>query len=231
MANLVDLRFEPEVSGGPHLIDGAAQASRINKSLYLTFKRVFDIVAVLASIPFVMPLVLLFALLVKLDGGDVFFSQQRVGRNGRTFKCWKLRTMVPDAENKLQDYLSKDPAAKAEWDEFQKLRNDPRITRIGGFLRKSSADELPQLWNILVGDMSLVGPRPMLPSQRALYPGVAYYDMRPGLTGFWQISDRNKCSFAGRASFDTLYARQMSFWTDMKVLLKTVSVVINGTGI
>jgi exopolysaccharide production protein ExoY len=190
---------------------------------YDSIKRYIDIALVLASAPVSLLLVGVFALLIWLDGGKAFFGQQRVGRNGKTFTCWKLRTMVPDAERQLEQYLERDPTARAEWDRTQKLKHDPRITRIGRFLRATSADELPQLWNVLVGDMSLVGPRPMLPEQQPLYPGTAYYDLRPGITGFWQVSDRNQSSFASRAIYDAEYARNMSFF-------KTVETVIRGTG-
>ena len=127
--------------------------------------------------------------------------------------------MVIDADQRLAAHLAADPALRAEWDETQKLKNDPRITAVGRLLRKTSLDELPQLWNVLKGDMSLVGPRPMMPEQRALYPGRAYYSMRPGLTGPWQVSDRNETSFAGRAEFDAAYARRMSLRTDLVILL------------
>lgn len=227
MVDLVDFRARPNVAGGALNADGASHGTH---GFYPAFKRIFDVVAVLISVPIVLPLIAILAVLVKLDGGAAFFGQPRVGINGRSFNCWKLRTMVVAAEEKLHEYLEQNPAARAEWDESQKLTNDPRITRLGRILRKLSADELPQLWNVLTGDMSLVGPRPMLPSQRSLYPGSAYYGIRPGLTGLWQISDRNKCSFAGRAKFDTAYVNTVSFWVDMRILLKTVRVVINGTG-
>jgi exopolysaccharide production protein ExoY len=227
MVDLVDFRASPSVAGGTSSVDGAPHTAH---GFYPTFKRIFDVVAVLIFAPFVVPFIAILAIFVKLDGGAAFFGQPRVGINGHTFNCWKLRTMVVAAEEKLEEYLEQNPAARAEWDESQKLTNDPRITRLGRILRKISADELPQLWNVLTGDMSLVGPRPMLPSQRSLYPGNAYYGIRPGLTGLWQISDRNKCSFAGRAKFDTAYANTVSFWVDMRILLKTVRVVINGTG-
>ena len=121
-------------------------------------------------------------------------------------------------------------AARAEWDETQKLKNDPRITPFGRFLRKSSLDELPQLWNVFVGDMSLVGPRPMMLNQQALYPGTAYYALRPGITGFWQTAGRNRTSFEARAEYDTSYEAELSLATDVKILARTVSVVVNGTG-
>ena len=138
--------------------------------------------------------------------------------------------MVVDADARLAAHLAADPALRAEWDETQKLKRDPRITAVGRLLRKTSLDELPQLWNVLKGDMSLVGPRPMMPEQRALYPGRAYYQMRPGLTGPWQVSDRNAVSFAGRAEFDADYARRMSLATDLCILFLTVWVVLRGTG-
>jgi lipopolysaccharide/colanic/teichoic acid biosynthesis glycosyltransferase len=194
------------------------------------FKRWFDFVAILLAAPFVLPVVLLLGLLVRRDGGPALYVQDRVGLDGRVFRIWKLRTMVVDADAKLAAHLAADPALKAEWDETQKLKHDPRITAIGRLLRKTSLDELPQLWNVLRGDMSLVGPRPMMPEQRALYPGRAYYKMRPGLTGPWQVSDRNASSFAGRAEFDADYARRMSLPTDLMLLFLTVWVVLRGTG-
>ena len=194
------------------------------------FKRFLDILLVLLSAPFVLPVVLLLGLMIARDGGSAFYSQERVGRGGRVFRLWKLRSMVVDADAKLEAYLATDPAARAEWDEHQKLKDDPRITRAGRLIRKASLDELPQLWNVLTGDMSLVGPRPMMPFQRELYPGRDYYKMRPGLTGFWQISDRNHTTFAARAAYDTQYRRRQSLLTDLYVMLATVWVVIRGTG-
>lgn len=193
-------------------------------------KRAFDILVVLmVSLP-VLAVILPMAILVALDGHNPFFLQDRVGRNGRTFRMVKLRTMVPDADAVMERHLAANPAARAEWDAFQKLRNDPRITPVGQVLRKTSLDELPQLWNVLTGDMSLVGPRPMMVSQRSIYPGTEYYAMRPGITGFWQISVRNEASFADRARFDRSYFLQLSFLTDLSVMLRTVRVVLRGTG-
>jgi exopolysaccharide production protein ExoY len=163
------------------------------------FKRWFDMALLLAAAPFVLPLILLLALFVRRDGGPAFYVQDRIGLDGRVFRIWKLRTMEVDADARL----AANPALLAEWTETQKLKNDPRVTPVGRLLRKTSFDELPQLWNVFKGDMSLVGPRPMLPEQRALYPGRAYYRMRPGLTGLWQVSDRNASSFAARAEFDS----------------------------
>ncbi|HYH45033.1 MAG TPA: sugar transferase [Thermoanaerobaculia bacterium] len=193
-------------------------------------KRGFDIAVVLLLMLMVVPVVLAFGLLIRRDGGPALYSQPRVGRGGRIFRCWKLRTMGVDADRRLAELIASDSSAHAEWATRQKLKNDPRITPIGRILRKTSLDELPQLWNVLKGDMSLVGPRPMLPDQTRLYPGRAYYSLRPGVTGFWQISDRNETSFASRASYDTAYSRRLSFVTDMLVLLATAWVVVRGTG-
>lgn len=199
--------------------------------LYTRFlKRWLDVALIVLAAPFVLPVVLILGLMVRRDGGPVFYVQDRIGLDGRVFRLWKLRTMVVDADARLAEHLAADPAMRAEWDETQKLKNDPRITATGRLLRKTSLDELPQLWNVFRGDMSLVGPRPMLPEQRALYPGRAYYTMRPGLTGPWQVSDRNASSFAGRAEFDSEYARRMSLPTDFAIMLLTVWVVLRGTG-
>lgn len=193
-------------------------------------KRALDVTLVLVAALPVALLVGVLALVIALDGRSPLFVQERVGRNGRIFRMWKLRSMVADAETRLEDCLCTSPQRRLEWDEHQKLREDPRVTRIGYLIRKTSLDELPQLWNVLRGEMSLVGPRPMLPSQRALYPGTAYYVLRPGISGYWQISERNKCSFADRAEHDTRYAREMSLGTDLRVIFCTMRVVLTGTG-
>ena len=196
----------------------------------LGVKRTIDVLSVLLSALVTLPLIAIMAFFVSLDGHSPFYSQKRVGRGGRIFTLWKLRSMVPDADARLEAHLAADPAARAEWNRTQKLKDDPRITRMWRFLRKSSADELPQLWNVLLGDMSLVGPRPMMPEQAPLYPGTAYYALRPGITGSWQVSARNESSFADRARFDNDYDRRVSLGTDLAILLATVRVVLRGTG-
>jgi exopolysaccharide production protein ExoY len=193
-------------------------------------KRALDLTLVVASAPVVLPIVATMAVLVARDGGSPFYTQFRVGKNGRPFRMWKLRTMVVDADARMTAYLDENPDARAEWDRTQKLRVDPRITRFGQVLRKTSLDELPQLWNVFRGDMSIVGPRPMMLNQQSLYPGQAYYTMRPGLTGPWQITDRNQSSFAARAEFDATYDARMSLAEDIRIMWKTVSVVVRGTG-
>ncbi|TFL17121.1 sugar transferase [Jannaschia formosa] len=195
-----------------------------------TGKRILDLILVLVSLPVWLPAILLAALAVACDGHSPFYCQPRVGRGGRVFRMWKLRSMVPGADALLERHLTRNPAARAEWNANQKLRDDPRITWIGRFLRKTSLDELPQVINVLTGEMSLVGPRPMLPAQQVLYPGSRYYALRPGLTGFWQISDRNQCRFRERARFDDAYWMAQSLRTDASVMMRTVAVVLRGTG-
>lgn len=194
-------------------------------------KRLVDIIfAMTVAVP-VGFFTLVLALWIARDGASPFYCQERIGRNGKRFTMLKLRSMVPDADRKLEAYLRANPAARLEWDEKQKLAHDPRITAIGRIIRKSSLDELPQFWNVLRGDMSVVGPRPMMTEQIDLYPGTAYFAMRPGITGFWQISERNESSFAERATHDSNYDRALSFSTDLMVVLRTFAVVLSGTGV
>jgi lipopolysaccharide/colanic/teichoic acid biosynthesis glycosyltransferase len=202
-----------------------------SRSRYFVEKRFFDVAVTLLAAPFALLIVALCAMLIRLNGGKAFFSQPRVGKGGRIFNLWKLRTMAPDADRKLAEYLASNPAAKAEWETKQKLEKDPRITWLGKYLRKYSIDELPQLLNVIAGDMSLVGPRPMLPEQRQYYPGTAYFNLRPGLTGLWQISERNGCTFIERALHDTRYSGMMSFSADLWILVRTPMVVFKGTGL
>ena len=211
---------------------GRSQAGSLSRRAYRHgLKRTFDLAVVLAAAMIWLPVIVLGAFLVLVrDGHNPFYAQKRVGRNGRVFRMWKLRSMVPDAEARLTAYLTASPVARAEWDRDQKLKDDPRITSIGRLLRKTSLDELPQLLNVLWGDMSLVGPRPMMVDQRPLYDGTSYYALRPGLTGFWQISDRNECRFIDRVRFDNAYERAVSLRTDLTVLMRTVAVVARGTG-
>lgn len=193
-------------------------------------KRFLDVIFVLFVLPGVIPLIMVLSLIVRRDGGPAFYSQSRVGRGGKIFRLWKFRSMVVDADARLEAHLAADPPARAEWEEHQKLKDDPRITSVGRIIRKASLDELPQLWNVLLGDMSIVGPRPILPDQAPLYHGKAYFHLRPGMTGLWQVSVRNEASFAERAVYDTKYAYRLSFLTDLRILFATVRVVFSGTG-
>ncbi len=194
-------------------------------------KRFFDMLIVIAALPFLLPVFLVVSAVIALDGHNPFFWQERVGLGGKRFFMWKFRTMVPDAEEHLTQYLEQNTHARAEWDEKQKLTDDPRITRFGRLLRRTSLDELPQLINVMLGDMSLVGPRPMMPSQQALYSGHAYYRLRPGVTGSWQVSERNASTFADRAKYDDSYESELSFGTDANIILRTIGVVFRCTGI
>ena len=195
-------------------------------------KRAIDIVGASIALILLAPVLLIVALLVAREGKPVFFYQTRVGRNGEGFRCYKFRSMVPDAERVLSDLLARDPAARAEWMCGQKLQKDPRITRLGRILRKTSIDELPQLWNVLKGDMSLVGPRPILPSQIVHYGRSAkwYLAMRPGITGLWQVTARGDGDFERRVRLDCAYARNYRFADDFRILFKTVRVVLSGRG-
>ena len=193
-------------------------------------KRLLDLGLLLLAAPFVLPLVALLALLIRASGGPAFFGQDRLGQGGRVFRFWKLRTMVVNAEQALERHLASDPQARAEWERHQKLTRDPRITRVGQILRATSLDELPQLWNVLWGDMSLVGPRPMLPEQEPLYPGKVHLHLRPGLTGSWQVGERHTSTFADRARYDDQYAAELSLRTDLRIILATVRVVVRGSG-
>ena len=220
----------PAFRFGPH--DSATSgAGSYQLDVYRNgLKRLFDLLAIIVTVPVTVPLIALLAVLVRLNGDHSFYSQARIGRGGRVYTMWKLRSMVMEADAALDAHLATDPAARTEWDRTQKLKSDPRITRFGRILRKASLDELPQLWNVFKGDMSLVGPRPMLPEQRQLYPGQAYYRLRPGITGMWQVSARNESSFAERAGFDADYDRTVSLGTDLGLLAATVRVVLRGTG-
>lgn len=203
----------------------------ISDRVYRGFgKRLLDLTVIVLTAPAVLIVVAILAVLVAFDGGKPFYVQKRVGRNGRIYTMWKLRSMVSDADARLETYLSKNPEARIEWDRDQKLKADPRITAFGRFLRKSSLDELPQLWNVLKGEMSLVGPRPMMPSQMAMYPGTDYYKLSPGITGMWQVSARNNSTFADRARFDADYNQSLTLGTDLRLLTATVRVVLRATG-
>ena len=219
--------FSPLNSEEPQLVQVTPSGRGPYRRL---FKRLLDVTAILMAVPVVVPVVAVAAVLVARDGGSPFYTQMRVGLGGRRFKMWKLRSMVCDADARMEAFLESDPAARQEWDSTQKLKADPRITRFGKFLRKSSLDELPQLWNVLIGDMSLVGPRPMMVNQQGLYPGTAYYALRPGITGYWQTAGRNRTTFEARAEYDDAYEAELSLVTDVKVLAATVGVVVHGTG-
>ncbi len=195
-------------------------------------KRSVDIAGALLFLLALAPVMLVLALLVRMDGGPALFAHKRIGANGRFFGCLKFRSMCLDAEKRLQDILERDPAARAEWERDHKLRNDPRVTAVGRFLRQTSLDELPQLINVLIGDMSLVGPRPIVRAEVSRY-GTAiqeYLRCRPGITGLWQTSGRNDINYDKRVELDTRYARSWSFRQDLVILFRTVGVVVKRSG-
>ncbi|WP_217808647.1 sugar transferase [Derxia lacustris] len=178
------------------------------------------------------PIFLLLTVLMAFEKGPIFFGHFRVGRDGRMFRCLKFRTMVPDAERVLQELLARDPAAREEWARDQKLMNDPRITRIGQFLRKTSLDELPQLVNVIVGDMALVGPRPVTAQELHRYGRARfhYLSVTPGITGLWQVSGRNNTTYEERVELDKHYVENCGVWFDLKILLRTAVVLVTGDG-
>jgi exopolysaccharide production protein ExoY len=208
-------------------IDAAIEQS------HTPMKRVFDFVAAAGLLVAVSPLMLVVGLLTRLhDGETALFSQERVGRGGRLFRCYKIRSMVPDAQARLNGILASDPIAREEWDLHQKLTNDPRVTPLGHFIRKTSLDELPQLWNVMKGEMSLVGPRPISVAETVRYGEAMadYRSVRPGLTGLWQVSGRSDVDYATRVALDQTYARERTFWGDVRILLLTIPAVMKSRG-
>lgn len=179
------------------------------------------------------PLMAVVAWLIwRKDGRPIFFGHYRVGRDGQMFKCWKFRSMVINSAEMLAELLKNDPAAKAEWDRDQKLTNDPRVTPVGAFLRKTSLDELPQLWNVLKGEMRLVGPRPITLGELDRYGEARwhYLNATPGMTGLWQVSGRSDTTYEERVELDRDYVEQRSLWSDAVILLKTIAVVLGKGG-
>lgn len=195
-------------------------------------KRVFDLIASILLLVVLSPLFAYLSWKIRQSGGGAIFGHVRVGQHGKLFRCLKFRTMVPDADKVLADLLASNPQARAEWERDFKLKNDPRITVIGAFLRATSLDELPQLWNVVRGEMSLVGPRPVIEEELQRYGDqVGYYlEAPPGITGLWQISGRNDISYDDRVELDCWYVRNWSLWYDLVVLVKTVKVVFRKEG-
>ncbi|MGB3337823.1 MAG: sugar transferase [Devosia sp.] len=196
-------------------------------------KRVFDLTTALAMLVFALPAMFFIAIVMfSTDRGPILFSHERIGQNGKRFRCLKFRSMVVDSQEALRRHLELFPQARAEWEATQKLRDDPRITPLGRFLRVTSLDELPQLVNVIRGEMSLVGPRPIVQDEVVRYAEqIEHYSaVRPGITGLWQVSGRSDCDYDQRVKLDTLYVRQWSFIGDLVILIKTVKVVILRTG-
>jgi Undecaprenyl-phosphate galactose phosphotransferase WbaP len=195
--------------------------------------RVFDLSLILFAAPYIVLAFLIITILIKLDSpGPVFYRQLRIGRFGNRFLIYKFRTMVQNADQVLQNYLDNSPELKAQWLANHKLKQDPRVTRLGATLRKLSLDELPQIWNIIIGDMSLIGPRPIVDAEIEKYGKCfdLYIKVRPGLTGLWQVSGRNDTSYEHRVELDEYYVRNRSLKLDLQILWKTVFVVLRRYG-
>ena len=191
--------------------------------------RVFALFALVFFAPFI---ALISVLILVTDGAPVFFAHKRVGRNGKQFNCLKFRTMARDAEERLAKILETDPKARAQWEAQQKLDDDPRITVVGEFFRKTSLDELPQFWNVVKGDMAVVGPRPIIASEASHYGEFFedYLSVKPGITGHWQVNGRSKTTYAERVAMDVDYVRNRSFARDVSIIVKTIKVVLKGNG-
>jgi Undecaprenyl-phosphate galactose phosphotransferase WbaP len=206
---------------------------RDRKAVFPIAKRALDILGAGIGLVLLSPFFLIVALMVRADGGPAFFAHQRVGRGGKLFGCLKFRSMVVDSQARLEALLANDPAARAEWEATRKLKNDPRITRIGRFLRSTSLDELPQLINVLLGEMSLVGPRPVQEAEIDRYYGASaahYMAVRPGITGLWQVSGRSETSYESRVALDVSYVSRPSLLADISILLRTPVAVLSRRG-
>lgn len=209
-----------------------ASNSGLEQPIPRILKRTVDIIASALALIVLSPLLLIILALVKLDLGPIIFGHSRVGRNGKEFNCYKFRSMKPNSQTILQQYLVEHPEAKGEWEESHKLKYDPRITRVGDILRRFSLDELPQLVNVLKGDMSLVGPRPIVTSEVSKYESdiAHYYRVRPGITGLWQVSGRSDVSYAQRVQMDSWYVRNWSLWHDIAIICKTFPALLSRKG-
>lgn len=205
---------------------------KLTKTLPRASKRGFDILFAITCLIILSPVFLILYLLVTRDGGMAFYGHERIGRNGKKFKCLKFRSMATNSQELLKELLEKDKDARKEWETSFKLKNDPRITQIGYFLRKTSLDEIPQLLNILKGEMSVVGPRPVTQQELPMYnQSLKYYLIsKPGLTGLWQVNGRNNVDYNARVEFDTDYVRNWSFIRDILIIFKTLKVVLKREG-
>ncbi|MDU8924658.1 undecaprenyl-phosphate galactose phosphotransferase WbaP [Pasteurellaceae bacterium LIM206] len=242
-AGFRDISVIPSLSGAPlysaeifhifsHEIILLQLHNNLAKRSSRLVKRTFDILVSSILLLVLSPLFLYLSCMIRKDGGNATYSQIRVGRNGKVFRCYKFRTMVTNSDEILQELLESNKKAKREWKLNHKLKNDPRITPIGEFLRKTSLDELPQLWNVLKGEMSLIGPRPIVRSELHYYKdNMSYYYMvRPGLSGLWQVSGRSDTSYEHRVYLDAWYVKNWSLWNDIIILYKTIKVVLMRKG-
>jgi undecaprenyl-phosphate galactose phosphotransferase len=204
----------------------------LNQRLPRLIKRSFDVMVASAALLALSPILLLVAFVVKSDGGPALFGHKRLGLNGKAFPCLKFRSMIAKSDGALKRHLAENAEARAEWARDHKLRHDPRVTRFGAFIRRTSIDELPQLLNVLKGDMSIVGPRPIIVAETEKYDSDIshYYRVRPGITGLWQVSGRNDVSYAQRVSMDSWYVRNWSLWHDIAIICKTIPAVLKRDG-
>lgn len=209
------------------------QSARVDSWYRSSGKRLFDVTASALGLIVLTPVLMVIAAIIFLyDRGKPIFVHRRLGQDGESFGCLKLRSMAMNAEERLQSLLESSPEMRQEWNESQKLTNDPRVTRIGNFLRKTSLDELPQLFNVLKGEMSLVGPRPIVQDELPRYgsDAIAYLRVRPGLTGLWQTTGRNDVSYQERVDMDVAYERNISFVEDLRIMAMTVVTMLRRTG-
>ncbi len=212
---------------------GFSSTNYLTRGGALFVKRLIDILLCILISPFVLILTLFIAIAIKLDSkGPVFYGHKRVGKNHKEIRCWKFRSMGIDSEERLKEILATDPIRAAEWEKDRKFTDDPRVTKVGKFLRKTSLDELPQLWNIFVGEMSFVGPRPVTEPELVKYASYTDYvlSVQPGLSGMWQISGRSDTGYEERISLDTYYIQNWSIWLDLWIIIKTIWVVLKGKG-
>lgn len=212
---------------------GFSSTHNLTKGFGLLLKRAVDLFILLLSSPVTVPVIAVVAAIVKLTSkGPVFYGHKRIGKNGKEFKCWKFRSMVVDADKMLDKILAENPDMRAEWERDRKFTNDPRVTKIGKILRKTSIDELPQFFNILVGEMSFVGPRPVTTPELTKYGHKKDFilSVQPGLSGMWQISGRSDTGYEERITLDSYYIQNWSIWLDLWIICKTIYVVIKGKG-
>lgn len=208
------------------------KTNALSNPAWKSLKCVIDRVGAVCGLIILSPLFLYIAYKIRQDGGSAFYGHERIGKNGKTFKCLKFRSMVSNSQEILDELLANDPKAREEWERDFKLKDDPRITPIGAFIRKTSLDELPQLWNVLMGEMSLVGPRPVVEEERKYYGDDwdEFLSVKPGMTGLWQVSGRNDVTYDERVALDKEYIRNWSLWMDIKIAYQTIFVIINPKG-
>jgi Undecaprenyl-phosphate galactose phosphotransferase WbaP len=218
-----------------HLVEhlGLEVTHQLIDPIQQAIKRFVDLALILIFLPFLLPLFGLIILAIRLDSpGPIFYTQRRIGYMGKEFRMWKFRSMVQNAETVLENCLAENPSLRGEWEKNFKLKSDPRITRVGNFLRRTSLDELPQMWNVMCREMSLIGPRPIVADEIPLYQDdfEIYKQVLPGMTGMWQISGRNNLSYEERVSLDVYYVQNWSIWLDIHILMHTFIIAIQAKG-